>query len=816
MRSTLHLSAARFLRTPRWTLPILLTLIVAIGATAAIFAVVEAVFLRSYPYSRPERLVVLHDEYRGVGKTGLGLSGPELLDYSAATRELEGLGAYITGRLTVNAASPRQVDAAWVSPGLLPVLGVRPGGGRDFTAEEARPGGAPVVLVSHGFWKEELAGRDPRRIPPLRTEEGVAQVVGVLPEGFRLPSDLSGSSSTDVVFPLRLDPADPGYRQNPSLTVLGRLAPRATLAGARAEQARIAASFRAAHPQDYPERMGFAMTLVPLAEEVVGSVRVPLMVVCGAVALLFLVALSNASGLILARLEGRRQELGVRVAVGARFAQLFREFMQESLVLALAASIPGILLAYALGRFLLALHAQSIPRLSGLAMDRWVLLFVAAAGMAIVVVFALASTLRIARSNWARRVMTREAPAGAGGLRPGSGRRFLAGGQIAITVVLLVGAAFLISSYRNVMAVELGFTPRNVLVFDTSLPAAGYGEPAQVNAGFGSLLGKVRGVPGVRSAALVAFLPLEGPGETWPIEARDRAVAEHRATGVAAQVVSDGYFRTLGIRLREGRDFLASDAAAAEPVVVVDEAFAREFFPGQSPLGRMVRPRLSGSAPWARVVGVVGDVRHAPVTEAPVGHVYFLYDHVPRFAGVAIRSMRMAVATPSAPEGWVAPVRSAIWAHDPGLALGAVRTMDGVVAHATSRLRFPMQLLGIFAAMALVVSLSGIYAVISQLVTGSTREVGIRMALGATPALILRFVLRQGLGLALVSVAAGLVLAVGLVRLSSHLFYGVTPGAVSLYAAVGVAMSAAAAAACFFPARHAARLEPNRAIRESA
>jgi predicted lysophospholipase L1 biosynthesis ABC-type transport system permease subunit len=249
-------------------------------------------------------------------------------------------------------------------------------------------------------------------------------------------------------------------------------------------------------------------------------------------------------------------------------------------------------------------------------------------------------------------------------------------------------------------------------------------------------------------------------------------------------------------------------------VVVVDEAFAREFFPGQNPLGRMVRPRLSASAPWATVVGVVADVRHAPVTEAPVSHVYFLYDHVPRFAGVAIRSMRMTVATPSDPENWVAPVRNAVRAHDPELALGAVRTMDGVVAHATSRLRFPMQLLGIFAAMALVVSLSGIYAVISQLVTGSTRDVGIRMAMGASPQRIMRFVLRQGLVLALASVAVGLVLAVGLVRLSAHLFYGVTPGTVSLYAAVGIVMSAAAAAACFFPARQAARLEPNRAIRE--
>jgi predicted permease len=813
VRSTLRLSATRFLRTPRWTIPILLTLVVAIGATAAIFAVMEAVFLRSYPYSDPGRLVVLHDEYRGPGKTGLGLSEPELLDYAAASREIERLGAYNTGRFTVNGGAPRQVDAAWVSEGFLRVLRAGPAVGRGFTPEEERPGGTPVALVSHRFWKEELSGRDLRGLAPLRTEQEPVQVVGVLPADFRLPSDLSGSSHADVIFPLRLNPAEPGHRQNPYLQVVGRLAPHATLESARAEQARLAASFRTAHPQDYPEQMGFAMAVVPLAEEVVGSVRVPLMVVCGAVALLFLVALSNASGLILARLDGRRQELGVRVAVGARFAQLFREFMQESLVLALAASIPGILLAYALGRFLLALHADTIPRLSGLSMGRWVLLFVSAAGLAIVVVFALASTLRIARSNWARRVMAREAPAGAAGFRPGSGRRFLAGGQITFTVVLLVGAVFLISSYRNVMAVELGFNPRNVLVFDTSLPVAGYGEPAQVNAGFGSLLARVRSVPGVRSAALVAFLPLENAGEVWPVEVKDR-VAEHRATGVSAQVVSDGYFGTLGIRVRQGRDFQASDEAAAQPVVVVDEAFAREFFPGQSPLGRLVRPRLSESAPWATVVGVVADVRHAPVTEAPVPHIYFLYHHIPRFAGVAIRSMRMTAATPSDPDDWVAAVRGAVRAHDPELALGAVRTLDEVVAHATSRLRFPMQLLGIFGAMALVVSLSGIYAVISQLVAGSTRDVGIRMAMGASPGRILRFMLGQGLVLAVSSVVLGLVLAVAVMRLSAHLFYGVTPGAVSLYAAVGVTMSAAAAAACFFPARQAANLEPNQALRE--
>jgi putative ABC transport system permease protein len=828
VRSTLHLSVLRFLRTPRWTLPILLTLVVAIGATAAIFAVVDAVFLRSYPYQEPGRLVALHDERRAMKAVGLGLSAPELLDYGQQSRAVSALGAYTQGRVAAALDRPRQLEAAWMTGGLLKVLGAAPRLGRGFTPEELRPGGLPVALVSDAFWRRWLGGRTDLRGASLRLEDEVVQVVGVLPPDFRLPPDLSRSRQTDVYRPLVIDPAAPGSRQNSMLSVVGRLAPGATVAGARAEQLRIAQGFQAANPMDYPARMGFAMSLAPLTDEVVGDVRGALLIVCGAVGLLFLVALGNAGGLILARLDDRRREVGIRIAMGARFRQLFRGFVTESLVLTVAAGIPGVALAVLLVRFLLAAHADTIPRLHGLGMDRWVALFFAATTLCIVLVFAVASTVHIVRSTWARSSLSREAPASESGLRPGTGRQALAGGQVALTVALTVGAAFLISSYRNLMAVDLGFRPEHVLVVDVSLPSGQYDRPQAVTAFFASLLRELRVRPGVASAGLVSFLPLEQPAETWPVEVRaagDTPGAEGEGTPgtqggrpspVDAQVVSEGYFRTLGIPVRAGRDFGESDALAQAPTVVVDEAFVRRYLPAVNPLGRTLRPRLSPDAPWATIVGVVGDVRHASVTEAPRPRVYYLYQHIPRFAGVAVGSMQLAVRTRGEPMAAAGLVRSVAGSLDPQLALGPVRSMDDVVAHATSRARFPMQLLGIFAFMAVVVSLSGIYAVLSQLVSASRRDLGIRSALGATPSSILVLVLRKGMGLTLGSVAAGVVLAALLVRSSRHFFYGVGAGTLSIYLAAALGVSLAAGVACLIPARRASRIDPAQALRESA
>jgi predicted permease len=563
------------------------------------------------------------------------------------------------------------------------------------------------------------------------------------------------------------------------------------------------------------------MTLTTLAEDVVGGVSRTLLIVCGAVAILFLIALANASGLILTRLDDRRQEMGIRIALGARFAHLFRGFAVESLVLTAAAVIPAVILAYLLSRFLLRSHGESIPRLNALAMDQWVLLFVAAAGLVIVLVFAATSSTRIARAVWPRRALAASAPVQAGGLRPGVGRRLLAGGQIAFTVALTVGAAFLISSYRNVTSLELGFDTRGVLLTDLTLPPPRYQEPARVNGFFTQLVERTRALPGVQSAALVAFVPLETPTELWPVEVQGMAYdggparpgKGGAAEGVDGQVVSEGFFQTVGMTVRSGRDFRRTDAAAA-PVVVVDEAFVKERFGGQDPLGRNVRLALAPNAPWATVVGVVSDARHASVTDPARPHVYFLYDHIPQFAGVAIRSLQVAVKTPGDPDALAAPVRGTIRSIDPELALGRVRTFDSVLAQATSRFRFPMQLLGIFALMALVVSLSGIYGVISQTVTGSTRELGIRMALGAAPARITAFVLRQGLLITVPAVVLGLVAAVALARVSAHLFYGITAGSVMVYVVVGLGVIAAATLACLLPARRAARLQPTAAIRE--
>lgn len=815
MRSTLRLSVSRLMRTPRWTLPILLTLVVGIGATAAVFSVMDTVLLRSYPYREPGRVVVLHDEHLRSGKTRLGLSEPEFVDYRQVTRELSGIGAYTTGRQTVFLGAPEQVQAAWVSEDLFPVLGVQPRQGRDFTAEEEAPGGPPVAVVSHELWQRQKEINPAQTLPwQVRTATRLVQVVGVLPEDFRLPADLSRTDHTDIFLPLRINPADMGHRQNLLFTVVGRLAPHASLESARREQARIVAQWKTEHPDVYEEEEGFSMSMATLAEEVVGGVRRTLLIVCGAVAILFLIALANAAGLILTRLDDRRQEMGIRIALGARFKHLFRGFAVESLVLTVAAVVPAVVLAYLLGRFLLRSHGESIPRLSSLAVDGWVMLFVAAAGLVIVLVFALASGLRIARSIWPRRALTGTAPVPAGGLRPGVGRRLLAGGQIAFTVALTVGAAFLISSYRNVTSLDLGFKPDRILLTDLTLPGSRYQGPPQVNGFFTSLVERTRALPGVESAALVAFVPLETPTELWPIVTQgDGDGHEAHAEGVDAQVVSEGFFQTVGMTLRSGRDFRRSDATGA-PVVVVDEAFVKDRLNGQNALGQTVRVALGPNTPWATVVGVVSDARHAGVTDPARPHVYFLYDQIPQFAGVAIRSLQLAARTSGDPQALAAPVRSTIRQMDPELALGRVRTYDSIVSRATSRFRFPMQLLSIFALMALVVSLSGIYGVISQTVTGSTRELGIRMALGAAPGRITAFVLRQGLLITVPAVVVGLLAAVALARVSAHLFYGITAGSVLVYVVVGVGVIAAATLACLLPARRAGRLEPTAAIRE--
>jgi len=801
-------------REPGFALAAVATLALGIGANTAIFSVVNAVLLEPLPWSQPDRRVMIWSRWEGFDKTWL--SEAELLDYRREVPSLTRVAAWYSTQANVTGDGPPvRIGVGLITPNAFETLGSAPALGRGFADDDAVEGADAVVVLGHGFWQRRYGG-DPDVAGRTLVVNGTPRrILGVMPPGFRLPTDFGEDTDapTELWAPLVIDNASPS-RGSHGLYGAAELAPGATADSATAELRTLTARLTAEGL--YPESMRFSALAVPLADEVLGPVRPAVLLVFGAVGFLLLIACANVANLLLVRSEARRREIAVRAALGASRGRLLAQLLAESLALAAPAAVLGLALAWAGLRGLLATAAVGIPRAGSAGLDLPVLGFTLLATLATALLFGLIPALRASRVDLedAIRDGSRAATAGAGRLRL---RGALVVGQMALSVVLLLGAGLMLRTLRSLAEIDLGFRPDHVLTLRISLPSTAYPEAPQVDALQRSFLDRVRALPGVEHAGLIRSLPLGSQIGDWGVEVEgfENPVPGH---GLQAdwQVASDGAAEALGLRVVSGRSFRPTDAIEGRMVALVNETMARTYWPDRDPVGRRMRMGGRDRAPdeaWMTVVGVVADVRHNGLRQPIKNKFYVPYSQFARSVGGPMRSASLVVRTTSEPMTLVAPVRAALAELDPDLPIAAVSSLDDVVAGSLATPRLAGTLLGLFSALAILLSAVGIYGVLAFMVGARTREMGIRLALGAEPAALVGSVLRQGLTLCALGVALGAAAAGGLTGLLVGLLHGVTPHDPLTFALVPIAVLAVAALASYLPARRTLRIDPARALR---
>ncbi|HEV2915216.1 MAG TPA: ABC transporter permease [Pyrinomonadaceae bacterium] len=793
-------------KTPGFTLAAVLALSLGIGANSAIFSVANAVLLRPLPYHEPERLVMIYGNLFKPGLDEIGASPPEVKDYREQAHVFERLACYTEGGFNLSGeGEPERISGAFVSADLFPVLGVGPFVGRTFNVEEDQPGSDQVVVLSHKLWQRRF-NADPGVVGKSIGINGKSlTVIGVMPAGFQFPD-----SEIEIWKPLALDAEDwsENSRGSHYLNVIARLKPGVTQAQAQTEVQNIAERIRQQHSENYDN--GFGAKIVSRHEQVVGQIRPVLLILLGAVGFVLLIACANVANLLFARAATREREMAIRTALGAGRGRIIRQLLTESLLLAVAGGALGLLLALWGVDLLVALAPNDIPRLGEVGLDLRVLGFTVMVSLVTGVLFGLAPALRLSKPDLQESL--KDGARGAGeGFRRQRMRNLLVVSEVALSLVLLIGAGLMIRSFIQVQKISPGFNPERVLTMRLSLPQSKYAEPQQQRAFFRQLVGRVEALPGVESVGAVNFLPLSKTGNMWSfaIEGRGNAVGPN----LNFRMISPDYFRTIGIPLKRGRQLTEQDREGAPPVAVINETMARTFFPGEDPIGKRLKLASESSPfPWLSIVGVVGDVRHYGLDEEakPELYVSYLQPLLPNFN---VSSLFLAVRTGAEPAGLTAAVRKEVAALDKDQPIADIKTMEARLSDSVAPRRFNMLLLGIFAALALALSIVGIYGVMSYAVTQRTHEIGVRMALGAQTRDVLRLVVGQGMILALAGVALGLVGAFALTRVMTSLLFGVSPSDPTTFALVAIVLAAVALVACLIPARRATRIDPMEALR---
>jgi len=813
--ASLRTTARALRRSPGFFLIAVFTLAVGIGANAAIFTVVDAVLLRPLPYPEPDRIMGVSHTAPGLGMDSLELSDGTFFVYRRDNRSFADLGIYWDASVTLTGGqTPERVRASGATAGVFAVLRRPAALGRTLQVSDERPGAEPVAVLSDGLWRRRFGG-DPKAVGTLLQVDGVStRIVGVMPAGLHFPS-----AEIELWLPMTIDPAN---LQAGSFNygAIGRLRP-----GVAPEQAAHELSDLAMRVTELPNAVidpgmiraaRFAAVVHPLRDDVVGDVALVLWLVLGSVGIILLIACANVANLFLVRAEGRQREVAVRSALGASRGSIARLFLSESLALSLAGGALGLALAAAGVRVLVALRPENLPRLDEIAVNGTVLAFTVGVSLLSGLLVGLLAALRYGRPDLIP-ALKEGGRGGTVGRERLLARNALVVVQMALSLVLLVGAGLMVKSFWRLRNVSPGLDPKNVLTVRLNLPDSGYAKPEAPARFVVQLLDKVRVLPGVTSAAITTTLPLSGGGSTTGHVFEDRPIPPGGLPEIlATRWVSPGYFETMRIPLLQGRLFAPIDPDKLATEAVVSQALAEHYWPGQNPLGKRLAQGVTGThSTWFTIVGVVGSLRENGLNEVPVETVYYPLQPQQGFDGnvISSRSFTLVMRSTGEPQVLAAPARDAVWSLDPNLPLSQVRTMEEVAERSMVRTTFTMLLLVIAAAVALVLGTVGIYAVISYVVSQRTREIGVRMALGAGRGDISRMVLKEGLGLACAGIGLGLLGAFAVTRLLLALLFEVSPTDPATFTAVPALLATIALFASWVPAQRAASVEPLEAIR---
>ena len=809
----LRQSFARLVRDRGFALVTVLTLALGIGANTAVFTLVRAALLSPLPYGDADRLMTIWGPDRAEA-THLSLQ--EVVNYDRESKSVDDVAGYQEFDASFTGGQePELVRAGSATPNLFDVTRTPAALGRTFTAADTAGGSSDVIVIAHGLWQRRFGGEAGVIGRSVQVNGRARTIIGVMPASFRLPNDFASLRPTEAWVPEVVNAANLGAWGSRSYSGLARLKSDVTLQSASAELPLIAAGWvKAGYVRSRPDGSlgGLARRVIPAQEFITGGIRVSLLVLFGAVGFVLLIACANVANLQLARGDTRRREVAVRAALGARRADIVRQLLTESVLLASAGAAAGIAVAWAGLQIVTTLRPANLPRLDDTALDVGVLGFTAILAVATGIIFGLVPALQFSRPD-----VTGVLKDGGRSNTPGRSRQLARHGlvvlQLASSVVLALAAGLLIRSLVELNRIDLGFETSNVLTAQLQVPATDYPRPADVVRFHREVTDRVAQIPGVHAAGAVRVLPLARSIGDWSIKIEGRPYVPEENPNGDYQAVTPGYFQAMGLKLVRGRLLNADDREDSMPVVVINETMAERYWPGEDAIGRQF---IMGTddKPWLTIVGIVGNVRHNAVVEDARAEFYVAHAQLPAHIGGAPRGMTLVAKTTGDPLAITGQVRDAVRALDRNLPISDLRTMEDVAASALAQPRFVTFLLAIFAATALTLAAIGIYGTISLLVAERTQEMGIRLALGADRPAILKLVLGQGLVLTAIGLAAGVAGAVALTRTLAGLVYGVGPLDPLTFVAVPALLGVVALAACALPARRAAAVDPIATLRQ--